>query len=372
MPYGVKKLGDQFTMQEGRKPQLTPKGRGKKIYDSLKDALKNGGDRYRRPDGQIRQLYFRKVPGVQDTYELRDKQQKLRPAFKQKGNRGEASRFSTGKDVDIEKSEIKGGNITRRGFQHHHLMSLRYYQPYFEALDEAGRAELTKLLNEQKIYPGDDRRNYVSVMGSNQVIGSDHQGKIHPIMDRLRAQDELQPDLARLRGMTPQQLFQEMLPRIRRDQQVVRDVLLQGRTNIMTADPELEETLKPQPFPEQQEVLPATETMVAPQDVVEPLEGFDTSAPPEVTEPLPPITQDTSGEFGQPQVMTSQQDSNLENLQEFGTQALNVVQQIPTAQIYRKAGGIYFRRVLLPTVKTAASTVSTLYSLGKAFNLSGR
>lgn len=365
MPYGLKELGQQITMQEGQKPRI---GQGKKVYNSVQEALKNNSDRYRGPDGKVRQLYMRKVPGVQDTWELKSKPQKLNPAFKQKGNRGEASRLSTDPNANIRLAEEKGGNITRRGFQHHHLMSLRYYQPYFEALDEAGRAELTKLLNEQKIYPGDDRRNYVAVMGSNQVIGSDHQGKIHPIMDRLRAQDELQPDLARLRGMTAQQLFQEMLPRIRRDQQVVRDVLLHGRTNIMTADPELEETLKPQPFPEQQEVPPSTETMVAPQDVVEPLGGFDTSAPPEVTGQLPPITDDPSGEFAQPQVMTSQQDSNLEQLQEFGTQALNVVQQIPTAQIYRKAGAIYFRKILVPTVQTAVQAIPAAWNLSRALS----
>jgi hypothetical protein len=372
MPYGLKDLGQQITMQEGQKPRI---GQGKKVYNSVQEALKNNGDRYRGPNGKVRQLYMKKVPGVQDTWELKSKLQQGANPFSGKGNRKDASRLSTAQEIQEspeQRTRIKSkiGEINRKGKQYHHLVSLRYYQPYFEALDEAGRAELTRLLNEKNIYPGDDPKNYAAVMGANQVIGSDHQGKIHPIMDELRAKDPLKPNLERLRGMTAKQMFDEMYPKIQRDFSVVRHVMIGTPlpSAIVTQNPELEELLKPQPFPEQQEVPPSTETMVAPQDVVEPLGGFDTSAPPEVTGQLPPITDDPSGEFAQPQVMTSQQDSNLEQLQEFGTQALNVAQQLPTAQIYRKVGGIYFRRVLVPTVKAAASTASTLYGLSKALS----
>lgn len=331
MPYGLKELGQQITMKPGQKPRI---GLGKKVYNSVQEALKNNGDRYRGPDGKVRQLHLQKVPGVEDTYQLKSKPQKLTPAFKKKGNRGEASRASTAKDVDIKKSETKGGDITRKGKQHHHLVSLRYYQPYFDALDDAGKVELTRLLNEKKIYPGDDRRNYVALMGSNQAIGSDHQGKVHPIMDRLRAQDELKPDLARLRGMTAQQLFQEMLPRIRRDQQVVRDVLLHGRTNIMTADPELEQALQ---TPPQEKIQLPTTTPSAPKDVVEPLEGIATDA-----------------QIPQTPAVTPRDDSLQQPpIQQFGQQlmdmsAANVMEK---GMLIRKAGGIFFQ---------AASTLRAL------------
>lgn len=328
MPYGLKAIGDQFSMKPGQKPRI---GKGTKVYNSVQEALKNNGDRYRvkLKDGgtQVRQLYTQKVPGTVDTYELKSRPQKLTPAFKQKGNRGEASRASTGKDVDIKQSQIKGGDITRKGKQHHHLVSLRYYQPYFDVLDDAGKAELTRLLNEQKIYPGDDRRNYVALMGSNQAIGSDHQGKVHPIMDRLRAADPLKPDAARLQGMSPQQLFEEMLPKIRRDQGVVRDVLLHGRTNIVTADPELEQAL--QTPPQEKIELPATETMVAPQDAVEPLEGIATDA-----------------QIPQTPAVTPRDDSLQQPpIQQFGEQLIDMSQSsvMQKAGLIRKAGGIFFQ-----------------------------
>lgn len=231
-PLKGRKIGSQFNIPDGVTLSQYLGRRGTKPADSYEEAVELNRDRFYNEDGDVMIITPRKVKGVANTYQVSLQSERSRgrglkdsPTSK----RGEHSDIVTDPETNQELADLKRGLINRKGQQYHHMMSLAWYSPYFKGLNDDQKAELIFNLNRRGFYPGDDRRNYVGLIGGNVAIGSEHQGQLHPRIDQLREKGGIDPKRDEVFGMTVEQRLNEMLPQLYSDRDVLRSVIMANR-----------------------------------------------------------------------------------------------------------------------------------------------
>lgn len=231
-PLKGRKIGSQFNIPSGVTLSQYLGRRGTGPADSYEEALKLNRDRFYNEDGDVMIITPRKVKGVENTYQISLQSERSRgrglkdsPTSK----RGQYSEIVTDPETNQEYADLKRGLINRKGQQYHHMMSLAWYAPYFQGLNDDQKAELIYNLNSRGFYPGDDRRNYVGLIGANVAIGSEHQGQLHPRIDKIRQTSGIDPKREEVANMTLEQRLNEMLPQLYSDRDVLRSVIMANR-----------------------------------------------------------------------------------------------------------------------------------------------
>lgn len=134
------------------------------------------------------------------------------------------------------KEALKVSRINRKGQQFHHIMDLDGYKHIYAGLDPRGRQQLNALLNRNGFYPGDDRRNYIGLVGSNVRKGSEHQGLVHPRTYAFRKTNPI-PTVAQLAGLNPQQRLEVLLPNLQQERGILQQVVKEERRPNSNARP---------------------------------------------------------------------------------------------------------------------------------------
>lgn len=269
-PLKGKKIGSQFNIPDGVTLSQYLGRRGTGPADSYEDALELNRDRFYNEDGDVMIITPRKVKGVANTYQISLQSERSRgrgmldsPTSK----RGQYSDLVTDPETDQELADLKRGLINRKGQQFHHMTSLAWYAPYFKGLNEDQKAQLIFNLNRRGFYPGDDRRNYVGLIGGNVAIGSEHQGQLHPRIDQLRKQSGINPERDEVFGMTVEQRLNEMLPQLYSDRDVLRSVIMANRRPDLQPGPSevtpLTPNAKSKALPSRGELAPAPKASLA-------------------------------------------------------------------------------------------------------------
>ncbi|MEY4418009.1 MAG: hypothetical protein RIQ88_447 [Actinomycetota bacterium] len=140
------------------------------------------------------------------------------------------------KPLITNREAIKVSRINRKGQQFHHIMDLDGYKHIYAGLDPRGRQQLNALLNKNGFYPGDDRRNYIGLVGSNVRKGSEHQGLVHPRTYAFRKTNPI-PTAAQLAGLNPQQRLKVLLPHLQQERSILQQVVKEERRPNSNARP---------------------------------------------------------------------------------------------------------------------------------------
>lgn len=217
-------------------------GWGNRVYGSQEEAIKNRSTRYlqitpnpdntKPPTTEVMVLTPSKVTGVKNTWQLgvKPESQIGKSLRKHSGNRVEYGQVSTLETNDEVIANKKVGVINRRGQQYHHMLGLARYAPFFSGLSEPMKLALTVMFNQYGFYPGDDRRNYVGLVGSNVAIGSEHQGDIHPRIDKNPI------DYTGVKNMNVWERFTYALPFMMQDRDQLREVIKSRRRSGLKAN----------------------------------------------------------------------------------------------------------------------------------------
>lgn len=210
-----------------------------KPYKSFDEAVRNGSYVYK----QNGQTYIIKKVKEGNVWSLRSQTEAAHGrAIRQNTNSGRRQRSSAAyntppagsiKPVVNSTADQKISRINRRNQQFHHIMDLDGYKHIFAGLDPKGIQQLKKLLNAKGFFPGDDRRNYIGLVGSNVRKGSEHQGQVHPLTYRYRKDNPI-PTVEQLRGLNPIQRLQTLLPQLQAERAILQQVVKDNRRNSLS------------------------------------------------------------------------------------------------------------------------------------------
>jgi len=214
---------------------------GTKIYNSLTEAIHNGSTRYRDKDGRVKIIEFKNNSdlkgssgqGQVKSIEVKDQSKagksRIDASYRRPSRNYSATVVG---NVPGEYEYSKVGEIARKGQEYHHMMDLDSYKDFFEGLDPTQKEQLRQQLGKKGFFPGDDRRNYVGLVGNkmmirgqnNIILGSEHQGDIHPRLNKLRKEYPL-PSPEELGRMSVEQRYEAMMPHLTRDRAQLQEVI---------------------------------------------------------------------------------------------------------------------------------------------------
>lgn len=240
-----------------------PTASSSKVFSSIDEAARNRGARYRGKDGKIYELEWKPVKGVKDTWQLSQRTEiAAGRAQASATNSGKRARSSAAyqqppvgqKPQVADMAAAKINRIKHKGQQFHHMMDLSAYKHIFAGLDPKGIKQLTALLNKNGFFPGDDRRNYIGLVGNglsiagryiNGIRNSEHQGDIHPRLDAHRRANPV-PSIDQLIGLTPSARAAALLPGLEKERSVLQQVIADRRRGGLQSSPSAN---KPAPAP---------------------------------------------------------------------------------------------------------------------------
>jgi hypothetical protein len=224
--------------------EVKPNLPASKVARSFEEAVALGSHRVQDPQGNIKYLEVVGVPGVNNTYRLKYTPEEVighaQRAGTNSGVRRGKSIVSTADNTDMGIGAKKIARISDQGRQFHHIMDLDSYAPYFEGLSPEDKALQIAALNQHGFYPGDDRRNYIGLVGS-QTMGNtgrvvymdnnEHQSDIHPRLIKLRKAYPINT-VEEISTMNPTQRVEAMLPHLLRDRAELHKVLDRRRPGL--------------------------------------------------------------------------------------------------------------------------------------------
>lgn len=245
-PYRV---GSQVS--SSTKPTLS----SSRVFSSIDEAARNRGSRYRGKDGKIYELEWKPVKDVKSTWQLAQRTEVASGRSQVNStNSGKRARSSAAyqqpplgqKPSITDVAAAKVNRIKHRGQQFHHMMDLSAYKHIFAGLDPRGIRQLTSLLNKSGFFPGDDRRNYIGLIGNglsiagryiNGIRNSEHQGQIHPRLDAHRRANPV-PSIEQLRGLTPAARAEALLPGLQKERAILQQVIRDRRRSSLQSSPQ--------------------------------------------------------------------------------------------------------------------------------------
>lgn len=163
----------------------------KYVGNSFGDAITNDSPKYRGEDGVVRRVKVRQIT-PQGTYQFADdstQSAKGRPKLAVnagKESRQRAARSLTQPGVDLDLSGHKYQDINDHNKQAHHLLSIGMHGGALEGRSQASQDYIVGELAKDGFFTGDDRRNYVALIGNRAVTEGGQRfspGKVHPTLD---------------------------------------------------------------------------------------------------------------------------------------------------------------------------------------------